>query len=211
MGIREQPTDGGKPTNYPRLPRNEHTAYNQAGDNADNAIKQTQKTADDVRTKPADEPRSMTDTTLYKDNDKVKDSSKKSPMRSKEGSVLDVVLGDVGKTVGSATGTKDATDKVGNTVKGTFNTAGDVAEVAGGGATGKVGETVNEAKESVAEKTGDTTNKGRETAEGAKAKVDEAGDNVEVSEGAVDMADEAVKGNPLDRVKFGDLEKMIGK
>ncbi|KAK8869194.1 hypothetical protein PGQ11_007772 [Apiospora arundinis] len=189
----------------------------------------------------------MPDTTPYEDNGKVKYSKKQidyevndddldpSAYERDKGGMVSAVSqvtlarrprAPAARTVGRATGTKDATDKVGNTVKSITDTAGDAAEGVTGavgdtvndttsGATSKVGdivgetagdagETVNDAEEGIAEKTGVVTEKGGKTVEGAEDKIDKAGDNVEVPEGAedvkggvkgaFDMADEAIEG-----------------
>ncbi|KAK8054578.1 hypothetical protein PG994_009645 [Apiospora phragmitis] len=154
----------------------------------------------------------------------------------KEGGGLGGALGGVGKAAGGvtggvgkaakgryrrrgATGTKDATDKVGDTVKGTTDTAGDAAEGATGavgettegvtdtaqdatkpvtdtvdgatgGATGKVGETIDEA----GDKVGETADDAGETAEGVTDEVDEkAGETAEGAKGKVDEAGDEVE------------------
>ncbi|KAK7985507.1 hypothetical protein PG996_005253 [Apiospora saccharicola] len=242
------------------------TAYNQAGDNADSAIKQTRKTADGVRTKSADEPRSMTDTTLYKDNDKVKDSNKKLPMRdevemvpaagrinekgevidddgnaigrvtdgnakdfeaadkatklaqektegqedgrSKEGGVLDVVLGDVGKAVGIPEGAVDMADEA---VKG----AEDQAEELGQKAPIEAPIEVPELVPSVTVKIVDMFEGPFAVSDNGQVKDQNSNILGKLAE-SQDLIGKEIKainkkGNPLDRVKFGDLEKMIGK
>ncbi|KAK7990375.1 hypothetical protein PG990_014655 [Apiospora arundinis] len=156
----------------------------------------------------------MPDTTPYEDNGKGQGRNGVGGVTGDVGKTAKGASGTVGdtakgitSTVGRATGTKDATDKVGNTIKSITDTAGDATEGVTGavgdtvndttsGATGKVsdivgepaddaGETINDA-EGIAEKAGVATEKGGKTVEGAEDKIDKAGDNVEVPEGAED-------------------------